>query len=43
MVRTAGGWAALKAYCRRNIYIKGDEGILGERIASDMKLKLFED
>jgi hypothetical protein len=30
LVRTAGGWAALKAYRRRKIHIKGDERILGD-------------
>ncbi|MDX1707533.1 MAG: transposase [Desulfobacterales bacterium] len=30
LIRTAGGWAALKAYREENIHIKGDERILGE-------------
>jgi REP element-mobilizing transposase RayT len=30
LIRTAGGWAALKAYRDRNIRITGDERILGE-------------
>ncbi len=30
LIRTAGGWAALKAYRRLKIHIKGDERILGD-------------
>jgi hypothetical protein len=30
LIRTAGGWAALKAYRRMKIHIKGDERILGD-------------
>ncbi len=30
LIRTAGGWAALKAYRQQKIHIKGDERILGE-------------
>jgi REP element-mobilizing transposase RayT len=39
LVRTAGGWAALKAYRRRNIQIKGDERILGDSDFVDSVLK----
>lgn len=30
LIRTAGGWAALKSYRDRNIHVTGDERILGE-------------
>jgi len=30
LIRTAGGWAALKAYRRQKVHIKGDERILGD-------------
>ena len=30
LIRTAGGWASLKAYRRQKIHIKGDERILGD-------------
>ena len=30
LIRTAGGWAALKAYRKLNIHVKGDERILGD-------------
>jgi REP element-mobilizing transposase RayT len=30
LIRTAGGWAALKAYRQQKVHIKGDERILGE-------------
>ncbi len=30
LIRTAGGWAALKDYRRQKIHIKGDERILGD-------------
>jgi len=30
LIRTAGGWAALKAYRRMKIHVKGDERILGD-------------
>ena len=30
LIRTAGGWAALKAYRRQKIHVKGDERILGD-------------
>jgi hypothetical protein len=39
LVRTAGGWAALKAYRRQNIEIKGDERILGDSDFVDSVLK----
>ena len=32
LVRSAGGWAALKTLRKAKIYIKGDERILGDRI-----------
>ena len=39
LVRTAGGWAALKDYRRLNIHIKGDERILGDSAFVDSVLK----
>jgi hypothetical protein len=39
LVRTAGGWAALKSYRRRKIHIKGDERILGDSDFVDSVLK----
>ena len=30
LIRTAGGWTALKAYRRQKVHIKGDERILGD-------------
>jgi REP element-mobilizing transposase RayT len=39
LVRTAGGWAALKDYRRQNIIIKGDERILGDSDFVDSVLK----
>ena len=39
LVRTAGGWTALKAYRRLKIHIKGDERILGDSDFVDSVLK----
>jgi len=39
LIRTAGGWAALKAYRRMKIHIKGDERILGDSDFVDSVLK----
>jgi hypothetical protein len=39
LIRTAGGWAALKTYRRMKIHIKGDERILGDSDFVDSVLK----
>ena len=39
LVRTAGGWAALKASRQEGVHIKGDERILGERDFVEAVLK----
>jgi putative transposase len=40
LIRTAGGWAALKAYRRQKVHIKGDERILGD---SDFVASVLEE
>jgi putative transposase len=40
LIRTAGGWAALKEYRRQKVHIKGDERILGD---SDFVASVLEE